>query len=94
MTVAETDPAAETPADAAPEATVAETGSKKKAKPAAKQLDIPAGGVPLPDNIRPLAARFDLDNNGVLSREEIEKMPPEGRDFVLGNLLKAQPKAD
>jgi mono/diheme cytochrome c family protein len=46
-------------------------------------LVLPAGGFPIPEAYVPLMRRFDTNNDGKLSREEIEAMPPALRERVI-----------
>ncbi len=68
-------PVEETAADDASEA-----AHEPPAKPAPKSVakttaQYPAGGVPIPENVKLLTANFDLDKDGKISREEYDKLP-------------------
>jgi mono/diheme cytochrome c family protein len=79
-------PAAAGAAGGEPAPAANETAKKEEsARPA---VAFPEGGVPIPENIRPLFARFDLDNNGLFSRDEVEKMPDALRARIYQDLAK------
>lgn len=53
------------------------------AAPDDKEPAIPAEGVAIPERFKTLLGRFDLNKNAKLTKDEIDKMPPEVKSRVL-----------
>jgi hypothetical protein len=59
-------------------------------KVAEKAVAFPEAGIPIPANIRPLIAKFDLNGDGTLSREEADQMPSAARAAVMKGVARQQ----
>ncbi len=91
--VATTDAADGAPAEEAPAAEPAakKTAAKKPAaKPTATGLDaIPEGGVAIPAQIAQIAGGWDKNQDGKLTRAELEALPKDTRDFIVQYLVQS-----
>jgi hypothetical protein len=90
-----TAPMPQPPAPAAvAEASPADKPAEKPAKkPAGDALVVPPGGLPIAENIRPLFGKLDLNGDGVMSQDEVDKLPVEARSGLIRNLKRASEKA-